>query len=140
MEDVCAIVIDNGSAVIKADFAGEDAPRALFPAAVGHLRQGISLPDSRRKEQYIGSDAIANKDILSIRYPIERGIITNWDDMEKIWHYVFYNELHAVPKEHPVLLTEVPLNPIGNREKMAQILFEQFHIPCKYLSLFLDKQ
>lgn len=57
--------------------------------------------------------------ICKINYPIEHGIVNNWDDMELIWHHTFFDELRAEPEESPVLLTEAPLNPKANREKMA---------------------
>ena len=62
------------------------------------------------------------------------GIVTNWNDMEKILHHTFYNELRVAPEEYPVLLTEVPLKLEANRECMTQIRFETVDVPAMYLA------
>jgi actin len=129
-----ALVVDNGSGMVKAGFAGDDAPRAVFPSIVGRPLYKVIM-GTQAKEHYTGDEAIAIRGVLKLNYPIEHGIITSWDDMEKIWHHTFFSELRVSPEEHAVLLTEAPRNPKANREKMTQIMFETFSVPRMYVQI-----
>ena len=76
---------------------------------------------TQNKDAYVGDEVQAKRGILTLRHPIEHGIVTNWDDMEKIWHHTLYNELSVAPEDRNVLLTEAPWGAKANREKMTQV-------------------
>lgn len=120
------IVIDNGTRTCKAGFAGDSLPCYITNTIVG--------TDPKTNDVFVSNDAYSKADILNVRYPIVNRIIENWDDMPKIWNYIFQNQLHIESSSHPVLLTDDPTNPKENRERMTQIMFETFNVPSLYIA------
>lgn len=94
------IVLDNGSGTIRAGFAGDDLPKCYFPSFVGRPKHLRVLAGALEGEVFIGQKAATElRGLLKIRYPLEHGIVTDWDDMEKIWGYVYDEGLKTLSEE-----------------------------------------
>lgn len=129
------IICDNGSGSVKAGFAGDDAPCVVFPSVIGHPRNTQAMVGIGQKDMYFGDEAQARRGVLRLDYPVDHGIVRDWEAMERLWYHTFENELRVNVEEHPVLLTEAPLNPKINREKMVEIVFESFEVPATYIAI-----
>ena len=93
------IVLDNGSGTIRAGFAGEDLPKCYFPSFVGRPKHLRVLAGALEGDVFIGQRAQDLRGLLKIRYPLEHGIVTDWDDMERIWQFVYTEELKTLSEE-----------------------------------------
>ena len=127
------LVIDNGSGIIKAGFAGSDKPKSEFPSFVGTPKHERVMAGALEGDHFVGQKCLDHRGLLRIQYAMEHGIVTHWDDMQRLWRQV-YDDLSAESSEHPVLLTEAPLNPRANREKAAELFFEKFSTPALFFS------
>ena len=133
-KELPAMVIDCGSHTCKSGFSSDKAPCSVLPSTMGYLRQPSIRDFLSLKEYYIGEEAQCKRGVLPLRYPIDNGIVTNWEDMEKMLHHIMYKELRVNPENHPVWYSEPLLNPKRNREILAELFFELFNIPSMYLN------
>jgi actin, other eukaryote len=132
-ENQVSLVLDNGSGVCKIGYSADDAPKSVFPSIVGKPRMPGIIIGIEQKDSYIGEEAQSRRGVLNMTYPIEHGVVKNWDDMEKVWTHAFANELRIATDEHHIFITEASLNPKQNREKMTQIMFDKFNINSFYV-------
>ncbi|CAG2257933.1 Actin, cytoplasmic type 5,Actin, cytoplasmic A3,Actin, muscle-type,Actin-75,Actin-like protein 53D,Putative actin-24,Actin, non-muscle 6.2,Actin-71,Actin-4,Actin, nonmuscle,Actin, alpha skeletal muscle 2,Actin, cytoskeletal 2A,Actin B,Actin-11,Actin-15A,Actin, cytoplasmic type 8,Actin, cytoplasmic 2,Actin, cytoplasmic 1,Actin, alpha skeletal muscle B,Actin-85C,Actin, spherule isoform,Actin-57B,Actin, acrosomal process isoform,Actin, muscle-type A2,Actin-5,Actin-100,Actin-93,Actin,Centractin,Actin-18,POTE a len=130
---MATVVMENGTWLCKAGFAGEDTPKTVFPAVVGKPSQMGEAAGMDPNSVYVGDKAHRKQGLLTVRHPTTDGFLSDWNDIEKIWHYAFHDELDIATKEHSILLTEPQVNPKALREKMAQMIFEDFDFPTMYI-------
>jgi actin-related protein len=135
-EETHPVVIDLGSGNTYAGFGGDDQPRCAFPTIVGRKSKAYAVIEGGAAmsggidKTYIGDEAQSNRNYLTIERPVKHGIIHDWNDVEKIYHHIYYNELRVAPEEHPLLLTEPSFSPHAQREKNLQIMIETFNVPA----------
>lgn len=133
-DEASSIVIDNGSGMMKGGIAGEDAPKSCFPTLIGRPSLGhiIGCED---KEVFLGFEAFEKRQILNLSHPLQAGNIVDWDDMIKVWNYLYYYELKVDPTEQPIHMAENTNPPAGSRERIMEIMFEDFRVPAFYISM-----
>ncbi|CAI0450629.1 unnamed protein product, partial [Linum tenue] len=154
-DEVSAIVLDLGSHTCKAGYAGEDAPKAVFPSVVGAIDQmevddntngeknssidsKAGVKDSERKGKrklYVGSQSLGfRRDNMEVLSPIKDGVVMDWDIVDSIWDHAFRECLLVDPKEHPMLLAEPSSNSQQQRERTVELMFEKYNVPALFLA------
>ncbi|EKD01906.1 actin binding protein [Trichosporon asahii var. asahii CBS 8904] len=128
------LVVDNGTGC---GWAGSNFPEYVFPSVVGRpiLRAEERLGSSKLSDLMVGDEAAENRSFLQMSHPMEHGIIKNWEDMENLWDYTFNNKLQVDTHGRKILLTEPPMNPKANREKMAEVMFEKYGFGGVYVAI-----
>lgn len=132
------VVCDNGTGFVKCGFAGANFPEHIFPAMVGRpvLRAKAKEGSTVLKDIIIGQQAAELRHNLDIQYPMENGIVRNWDDMKLLWDYTFGEEcLNIDPTMSKILLTEAPMNPKKNRELLVETMFENYGFQGTYVAI-----
>ncbi|XP_032752683.1 actin-related protein T3 [Rattus rattus] len=128
------VVIDNGSGMIKAGLAGAREPQFVYPNILGRTKNHSSAADSKQ-ELRVGDQAQERRSFLSISYPVERGLISSWGDMEIMWKHIYDYNLNLNPSDGPVLVTEPALNPLADRQHISEVFFENLGVPAFYMSV-----
>ncbi|ORX87051.1 Actin/actin-like protein [Anaeromyces robustus] len=131
------VVCDNGTGFVKCGFAGQNFPTAIFPAMIGRpiMRAEEKVGNVELKDIMVGEEASELRTMLELNYPMENGIIINWEDMFHLWDYTFYEKLKIDPKQCKVLLTEPAQNPKNNRIKMVQTMFDRYGFQAVYVAI-----
>lgn len=137
------IVLDNGSGTIRCGFSADDVPRVCYSNLLGRpkYRKIDALPsDIGADDTFVGNRAQLRRGLLKLTYPIEHGVVKDWDSLELVWQQALLHDLKLdggvqgstntdfSPQEHSMLITEHPFSPRRQREKMYEILFESFGI------------
>ncbi|KAF8247837.1 Actin/actin-like protein [Wilcoxina mikolae CBS 423.85] len=131
------IVLDGGTGFLKVGYAGQNFPEHQYPSIVGRpiLRAEERSGDVLVKDIMVGDEAAALRSMLQITYPMDNGIIKRWDDMQHVWDYTFTEKLKIDPTGRKILLTEPPMNPLSNREKMCEVMFERYSFGGVYVAI-----
>jgi actin-related protein 2 len=122
---------------VKVGYAGANFPAHIFPSMVGRpiLRFEEKIDNVEIKDVMVGDEAARLRSFLDIKYPLDNGVVRNWEDMEILYDYTFFEKLKTDPKDDKIMLTEAPMNPKKNREKMIEVMFEKYGFKGCYIAI-----
>eukprot|EP00039_Didymoeca_costata_P026898 m.16946 g.16946 ORF g.16946 m.16946 type:complete len:435 (-) comp5848_c0_seq1:27-1331(-) len=149
-DEVGAIVLDVGSSLTKAGFAGEDTPRSVFPSLVGYVPENDSTAESGQMDTApdktngtgkngrkcsVGTNRLKYpKPGLELFSPVRDGLVEDWDMYEELLDYVYKDQLRADPEEHPLMVAEATWNTKLKREQFIELMFEKYKVPALFLA------
>ena len=121
------IVCDNGTGFVKCGFAKDNFPRHIFPSMIGRptMRYEEEFSDVELKDIMVGDECAKHRSMLETSYPIYEGIVKDWEGITHLWDYT-WDRLQIDPKDHKIMLTEPPRNPINNKKRMMENMFERY--------------
>eukprot|EP01080_Neovahlkampfia_damariscottae_P003479 gene3479-6128_t len=124
----CFVAIDNGTSSIKSikEVYEKTENVSRIPNEFGRPFEVTKIEE---KEYYIGESLNQKRKELSISSPVERGVIKNFVDIEKIWDFVYNDEFKLNSKETPTFFTETVFYPKKIKEECVEILMETFEVP-----------
>ncbi len=120
------VVLDVGSFMCKAGFAGDDAPRELNHSVVGRVKHAganpcmISATGLPQRTTYVGAEAYSKLGILNLTWPVDRGVVVEWTDFEQLVDHTLHSLQATLPA--PVFLTEVPGTSAADRVRIGEYL------------------
>ncbi|CEL58128.1 Actin-related protein 4 OS=Emericella nidulans (strain FGSC A4 / ATCC 38163 / CBS 112,46 / NRRL 194 / M139) GN=arp4 PE=3 SV=1 [Rhizoctonia solani AG-1 IB] len=133
-DEVSALVLDIGTSTTRAGYAGDDVPKAVFPTTFGYTTH-YSGDENKEVRIHLGDEGVSLwRDGMEVGNPLQNGIVYDWTPVPAIINHAINRSLHCDPTEHPVLMTEPAWNTQANRERMAEILFEEFQVPAFYIA------
>ncbi|KAI9067599.1 actin-like protein Arp4p [Trametes sanguinea] len=154
-DEVAALVVDIGSSSLRAGYAGDDTPKAIVPTAFGFIEEHVSSngdvtmgeegaappegeqpqPVKPKVKLFIGQNGPSLwRSGMEVGNPMHDGLVQNYDSVPPLINHAFSEIMRVNPTEHPVLVTEAPWNTPANRERMAEIMFEEFQVPAFYIA------
>ncbi|KAJ3478165.1 hypothetical protein NLI96_g9944 [Meripilus lineatus] len=152
-DEVSALVLDIGTSTLRAGYAGDDTPKAIIPTCYGFKKEPPTAdadvqmdenptegeapkqPAEGKTAMYIGNNgpSIWRED-MEVAFPVRDGLIQDFPPIHNLISHAFRDVMRCNPSDHPVLVTEPAWNTPANRERMAQIMFEEFQVPAFYIA------